>query len=98
LVVEDDTVWIIDYKSNKKIPETDKDTPEMYLIQMASYAQIIQDIYPDKKVKTALLWTRAPKLQVLTDGNLKKIARKFGIGQKSPKIASKPRPRAPKND
>jgi|AntRauTorcE11897_2_1112592.scaffolds.fasta_scaffold00239_14 ATP-dependent helicase/nuclease subunit A len=86
LAIDGDDVWIIDYKSNAKIPERPRDTPDLYVAQMAAYKHVIEQIYPDKTVKCALLWTRAAKLQVLTAPQLKKAGQDLGI---IPKAAPK---------
>lgn len=99
LVVEDETVWIVDYKSNAKIPETDAQTPDIYVAQMAAYKHIIQQIYPDKAVKTVLLWTRAPKLQVLKNEQLNEISRKMGLNTfNDERVIKLPRPGTQKSN
>ena len=57
LCVTDDTIRIIDYKTNRPPPADEKDIPEIYKTQMHTYAQILVQIYPDRKIKAALLWT-----------------------------------------
>ena len=93
LVVEDDTVWVVDYKSNASIPDQDTDISDQYVAQMAAYRHVVQKLYPDKQVKTALLWTRAPKLQVIPEQQLDQMATSLGLGQKEkPKTEAKKTP------
>jgi len=66
LIVLEDAVYIIDYKTNTHVPETEAEVPESYIKQMAAYRRLIARIYPDKTIRCALLWTSAPKLMLLT--------------------------------
>jgi len=70
LVVKDNEVLIIDYKSNRNPPETSADIPKIYLKQMALYAASIKKIYPNYKVSCALLWTEAPILMPIENSIL----------------------------
>lgn len=65
LFVTDDTIMIIDYKTNRPPPTDPKDVPQIYRNQLKAYAQALLKIYPDKEVKTALLWTDGPRLMPL---------------------------------
>ncbi len=57
LCITDDTVWIIDFKSNRPPPETLDKVPEIYKKQLYIYRDLICKIYPHKTIRTALLWT-----------------------------------------
>ncbi|WND03934.1 double-strand break repair helicase AddA [Temperatibacter marinus] len=57
LVVTEESVKIVDYKTNQPAPRSAQDVPEAYQRQMALYRLALEDIYPDKKVKCYLLWT-----------------------------------------
>lgn len=65
LVLLPDKVKILDYKTNRPIPQNIGDVPEVYLRQMASYQALVERIYPQKTVETALLWTAKPLLMPL---------------------------------
>lgn len=73
LCVLGDTVWILDYKSNRPPPAHEKDVAPIYVRQMAAYRALVADIFPDKIVKTALLWTDGPHLMVLSDALLDSV-------------------------
>lgn len=66
LAVAGDTVYIIDYKTGIHVPESEGDVPKPYIAQMEAYRNLVAQIYPDKKIQCALLWTSAPKLMLLT--------------------------------
>ena len=74
LVVEDDEVLIVDYKTNRSPPDREEDVPAAYLHQMAAYRAALSRIYPDRPVRCALLWTQGPKLMELSDSALDRAA------------------------
>ncbi|MBM1220742.1 double-strand break repair helicase AddA [Ponticoccus sp. SC2-23] len=65
LIVEGDTVTAIDYKSNRLVPERPEDVPEGLLRQMGAYMALMQEIWPDKERRVALLWTSTASLMPL---------------------------------
>jgi ATP-dependent helicase/nuclease subunit A len=67
LLVTDDAVLIVDYKSNRPPPATADATPVEYLAQMAVYRDLAAQAFPGRDVKAALLWTEAPRLVALPD-------------------------------
>ena len=67
LAVMDDTVWIIDYKTNRPPPAEPKDVAALYRKQMRAYADIIHKIYPNHTIRTALLWTDGVRLMEISD-------------------------------
>ncbi|MCR6658776.1 MAG: double-strand break repair helicase AddA [Asticcacaulis sp.] len=67
LVVTPDRVVIIDYKSNRPAPDRAEDAAIAYQRQMAGYVALLRQIYPQKTVEAALLWTDGPKLTPLSE-------------------------------
>ncbi len=65
LFVGENIVKILDFKTGRRTPESINDVPIAYLKQVAAYARLIGDIYPQKQVETALLWTEDAKLMIL---------------------------------
>ncbi len=65
LIVTDAEVHVIDFKSNATVPDREEACPEGLLRQMGAYAQALAQIYPDKSVRTAILWTRTADLMWL---------------------------------
>lgn len=66
LAVSETEVLIIDYKSNRAIPDDIKGTPVQYVEQMRAYKALLERIYPTKKIRCFLLWTEAPKVADIT--------------------------------
>ncbi|HEY9080562.1 double-strand break repair helicase AddA [Magnetovibrio sp.] len=71
LLVCDDAVWVIDYKTNRPAPTDPARVPEQYLAQMATYRELLARIYPDKQVRCVLLWTDGPHVMELNDDILR---------------------------
>ena len=74
LVVGDEEVLIVDYKSNRSPPERADDVPEAYVRQLAAYRAVLRSIYPDRPVRCALLWTEGPSLMALPEPLLEAAA------------------------
>jgi ATP-dependent helicase/nuclease subunit A len=73
LAVTDDAVLVVDYKTNRPPPAAVADTPRAYVRQMAAYRRLLQDLYPGRLVRCALLWTDAPRLMELPAAMLDEI-------------------------
>ncbi|MGB7271514.1 MAG: PD-(D/E)XK nuclease family protein, partial [Albidovulum sp.] len=65
LIVEPGRVLAVDFKSNAVVPDRAEGVPEGILRQMGAYAAMLQDIYPDKQIETAIVWTRDAVLMPL---------------------------------
>lgn len=70
LVVSEGEVLVVDYKSNLDVPDGPEAVPPAYLKQMAAYREILREIYPDKPVRCALLWTAEARLMPLSEAEL----------------------------
>ncbi|SIS49535.1 double-strand break repair helicase AddA [Insolitispirillum peregrinum] len=60
LVVTDEAVLIVDFKTNRPPPRRVEDVAEAYCVQLALYRQVLQGIYPGRRVDCALVWTDGP--------------------------------------
>lgn len=70
LLVTDDAVSIVDFKTNRPPPEEQANVPESYLLQLAAYRAVLQRIYPGRRVAAYLLWTDGARLMPLSDAAL----------------------------
>ena len=70
LVVKDDEVLVLDYKTNRRPPLNADGVPEIYLNQLAAYRALLVRIFPDRPVRCAILWTEGPSLMALPDALL----------------------------
>jgi ATP-dependent helicase/nuclease subunit A len=65
LVVGPDRVLVVDYKTDREPPRRSAEVPLAYRRQMAAYRALLRQIYPDREVACALLWTREARLMPL---------------------------------
>jgi hypothetical protein len=87
MLITDKEVYIIDYKSNMKVPKDFDDAAKMYdeyLLQLASYRMAIQQIYPGRDVKCALLFTREARLIPLPEDKLDDAAARMHLKPYTP--------------
>ena len=68
LVIDPAQVIAVDFKTNRIVPKRPEDVPEGLLRQMGAYETALKNIYPDRRIGTALLWTRTAKLMHLPEG------------------------------
>ncbi len=74
IVITDDRVLVVDYKTNRPPPTDAADVPMIYLRQMALYRRLLMTIYPGKTVDCALLWTDGPILMRLPVESMERAA------------------------
>lgn len=67
LIVRDDEVLAVDFKTNRIVPKTEAETPDGLLAQLGAYRAVLRQIYPDRKVATAILWTQSRELMRFTN-------------------------------
>ncbi|MBS1302432.1 double-strand break repair helicase AddA [Loktanella sp. SALINAS62] len=68
LIVTNDTVTAVDFKTNRLVPDDPAHIPEGLLRQMGAYADALALIYPAHQIKLAILWTAtATLMDVPTD-------------------------------
>lgn len=68
LILSQDRVLAVDFKTNAAVPDSAEDVPEGLLRQMGAYAEALGKIYPDRHVEVAILWTRTATLMPLPHG------------------------------
>lgn len=57
IVIYDNRVIIVDYKTNRPSAKTIDDVPIQYINQIKHYKILLEKIYPNKTIETYLLWT-----------------------------------------
>lgn len=70
LLITDERILILDYKTNRPPPKSADNIPAVYLRQMQSYKRAILSIYPGRTIECALLWTDGPDLMLIPDALL----------------------------
>ncbi len=72
LFIGEKEIWIVDFKSNHTPPDAAK-IPASYIRQMRLYQLLLQQIYPDKSIRCALLWTALPAITALPQSLLDEV-------------------------
>jgi ATP-dependent helicase/nuclease subunit A len=70
LVVEDDRVLVVDYKTMRPVPADEAAVAPLYLRQLAIYRAALAQIYPGRDIRCALLWTQGPLLMPISPETL----------------------------
>jgi ATP-dependent helicase/nuclease subunit A len=66
LVVTENRVLIVDYKSLRPPPAAADEVAPIYLRQLGAYQAALARIYPDREIRCALLWTEGPRLMPIS--------------------------------
>jgi ATP-dependent helicase/nuclease subunit A len=80
LVVTEDEVLIVDYKTNHAPPKTAAEAPSGYIRQLALYRAVLAKLYPQKRVRAALLWTETPELMEISASALDAALASYHLG------------------
>ncbi len=65
LIIDPTRILAVDYKSHSTPPTSPETTPDSILAQMGAYHYGLGQIYPDRDIETAILWTRTARLMPL---------------------------------
>lgn len=95
LLVTDDVVLVVDYKTGAYVPDDAAAVAPAYLRQMSAYAEALRVIFPDRRIEAALLYTAAPRLIALPETLL--VAHKPGFGDAKPNLPPAPLEPPPAN-
>jgi len=66
LVVAENEVLVVDFKTNQIPPDTAAEAPAAYIRQLALYRAILARLYPQRTIRTALLWTETPEFMEIS--------------------------------
>jgi ATP-dependent helicase/nuclease subunit A len=80
LVVTPDEVLIVDFKTNQAPPHTAAETPQAYIRQLALYRALLGKLYPQRRLRAALLWTETPELMEISAPALDAELASLGAG------------------
>ena len=75
LAVTSDSVLIADFKTNRPAPRRLEDVPPAYVCQLALYRSALMQLYPDKAVRAALVWTEIPELMEIPAAMMDSVPR-----------------------
>ena len=77
LLIADDHVRVVDFKTGRRAPATMADIPPYHLDQMAAYAAALAMIFPGRRIEAALLYTGGPTLHPLDAATLERHKPRF---------------------
>ncbi|WP_293877297.1 double-strand break repair helicase AddA [Sphingomonas sp. UBA978] len=77
LLIADDHVRVVDFKTGRRAPATMADIPRYHLDQMAAYAAALAMIIPGRRIEAALLYTGGPTLHPLDAATLERHKPRF---------------------
>ncbi len=60
LIIDDEYVTVLDFKTNKTIPPK---IPVVYVRQLQTYFNFFKVLYPHKKIRIGIIWTAKAKLE-----------------------------------
>ncbi|WP_033921252.1 double-strand break repair helicase AddA [Sphingomonas sp. 37zxx] len=83
LLVRDDRIVLVDFKTGRSAPATIDEVPVYHLRQMAAYAAALAVIFPGRAIEAALLYTAAPRLIALPPETLASHKPGFARGEQS---------------
>lgn len=66
LLVTDDQLMVIDYKTGRHVPSDEAGVAPAYLRQMSAYRDALAVIFPNRAISAVLLYTSGPKLITLS--------------------------------
>jgi ATP-dependent helicase/nuclease subunit A len=61
LLVREDRIRVVDFKTGRRVPRSLDAVPEHHLAQMAAYVAALETVFPDRPVEAALLYTSGPQ-------------------------------------
>ena len=70
LVVADDGIDVVDFKTGLVVPASPDEVPAAYLRQLAAYRAALAVLFPDRPIRCALLYTAAPRWIAVPDALL----------------------------
>jgi ATP-dependent helicase/nuclease subunit A len=70
LVVLEDEVWVVDFKSNRPAPMQAEHVSQQYVRQLGAYRSALASLYGNKRIRCFLLWTERPRLMEIPEDML----------------------------
>jgi ATP-dependent helicase/nuclease subunit A len=70
MLVEPKRVLIVEFKTDRTVPETPEQVSQGYVTQLALYARAAAALFPNRDVECAVLWTAAPRLDAISSKKL----------------------------
>ncbi len=81
LLVSEESVTIVDYKTTRRPPRSAENIPAATVKQMAAYVAALEQIYPDRMVSAAVLYTQTPQIFALSQAQIEAQKNVLGSAQ-----------------
>jgi ATP-dependent helicase/nuclease subunit A len=75
LVILENDLLILDYKTNRPPPATEDRVAQAYVDQLAAYRLALGRLFPGRAIRAALLWTDGPRLMEISSTSLDQTER-----------------------
>ena len=62
LLITDDHIYVVDFKTGRRVPDHAAEAPVAYLRQMAAYVAALEKIFPGRPIRAGLLYSHGPKM------------------------------------
>ena len=75
-MVASEAILIADYKTNRLVPRSFAEMADRYqgyIKQLALYRAVLMQLYPDRPVRAALVWTAVPALGEIPEETLEAV-------------------------
>ena len=66
LLITEDHIYVVDFKTGRRVPDDAQQAPVAYLRQMAAYVAALEKIFPDRPIKAGLLYSHGPIMFTLS--------------------------------
>jgi ATP-dependent helicase/nuclease subunit A len=70
LAITPDAVLIGDFKSERDVPKSVDRAPTAYIRQLALYRAVLQQLFPGRSVRAALIWTASAQVMQISEAML----------------------------
>jgi len=68
-------VLVADFKTTARAPRPNERAPQGHVAQLALYRALLQEIYPERRVRAFLIWTSGPVIRELDEDELDEALR-----------------------
>ncbi|NQV94411.1 MAG: double-strand break repair helicase AddA [Sphingomonadales bacterium] len=66
LLITDEYIYVVDFKTGRRVPANAEQAPVAYLRQMAAYVAALEKIFPARPIRAGLLYSHGPEMLELS--------------------------------
>ena len=74
---DDDGILVLDYKTNRPPPNSPDEVAPAYVAQLAAYRAALRELFRDRPLRAAIVWTDGPKLMEIPSTLLDRAERRI---------------------